>query len=139
MQFVVRGARPNTLYTIWTTFKPLVWCSASQLQTSPGCPSAFAPLASSTGVTNTKPGFANFAPGALPFYEAGLVAPTASMAKAFTSGMGLDPGATFYTNKNGDGEIHVTLDYNLLGTTTTMGRPWGMQTSSRSARSRERL
>ena len=126
LQFVLRGARPNTLYTIWTVFKPLLWCSASQLQSSPGCPSAFAPLASPSGVTNTKPGFGNFAPGALQFYpEAGLVAPTASMAKAFTSGMGLDPGATFYTNQNGNGELHVTLDYNLLGTTYDDGPPVG--------------
>src|SRR5215471_18314939 len=26
MQFFLRGARPNTLYTIWTVFKPLTWC-----------------------------------------------------------------------------------------------------------------
>ena len=121
MQFLLRGARPNTLYTIWTVFKPLVWCS----DPSTGCPGAFTPAGS------TKPGFATaFPPGSpgsfLQFYsEAGLVAPTAPMAKAFTSGMGLDPGATFYTNGNGNGEIHVTLDYNLLDTTYDDGPPVG--------------
>jgi len=130
LNFFVRGARPNTLYTIWTVFKPLVWCTSAQLQATPGCPGAFAPLALSGGVGNTKPGFANFPPGALPFYpEGGLVAPTAAMSKAFTSGMGLDPGATFYTNGKGDGQIHVTLDYNLLGTTYDDGPPVGNATT----------
>jgi hypothetical protein len=118
LQFFVRGARPNTLYTIWTVFKPLVWCS----NPATGCPEAFTPV----GSGSTKPGFGPFAPGALPFYaEAGLVAPTASTAKPFTSGMGLDPGATFYTNQQGNGEIHVKLDYNILGTTYDDGPPVG--------------
>jgi hypothetical protein len=114
LQFFVRGARPNTLYTIWTVFKPLSWCADS----STGCPDAFTPAGSA------KPGFGSFSPDALPFYpEASPVAPTASLAKAFTSGMGLDPGITFYTNNNGDGEIHVKLDYNLLATTYDDGPP----------------
>ncbi|HEV8438163.1 MAG TPA: hypothetical protein VGT40_08715 [Methylomirabilota bacterium] len=114
VQVFVRGARPSTLYTIWTVFKPLLWCA----DPSTGCPDAFAPPGS------TKPGFGSFPPGFLPFYpEASPVAPTASLASAFTSGMGLDPGITFYTNKNGDGQIHVKLDYNLLGTTYDEGPP----------------
>ena len=135
VQFFVRGARPNTLYTIWTVFKPLRWCTASQLQNAPGCPSAFGPSPATATCpailsANILPGFCNFDPGALPFYpEAGLVAPTASMAKAFTSGMGLDPGATFYTNGRGDGQVHVILDYNVLGTTYDDGPPVGNATT----------
>jgi len=121
LNFFVRGARPNTLYTIWTVFQPLKWCTAAELELQPGCPSAFAPGA-------ILPGFADFPPGALQFYpEAGRVAPTASMTSGFTSGMGLDPGATFYTNDNGDGHVHVKLDYNLLGTTYDDGPPVGNQ------------
>ena len=116
LRFVVRGARSKTLYTIWTVFKPLLWCADPKT----GCPEAFAPPG------RIVPGFTDFAPGALKFYpEAGLVAPTASMSKAFTSGMGPDPGATFFTDRNGDGEFSITLDYNLLGTTYDDGPPVG--------------
>jgi len=119
INFFVRDARPNTLYTIWTVFRPLKWCTTAELQAAPGCASAFLP-------GDIKPAFASFPAGSLPFYpEGGAVAPTASMAKAFTSGMGLDPGATFYTNNNGDGQVHVKLDYNLLGTTYDDGPPVG--------------
>src|SRR5262249_33673686 len=62
---------------------------------------------------STKPGLGDRPADFYP--EAGLVAPTASMAQAFTGGMGIDPGASFFTNQNGDGQVHVTLDYNLLG------------------------
>jgi hypothetical protein len=118
INFFVRGARPNTLYTIWTVFPPLKWCTSAELVNDPGCSSAFG--------ADIKPGFNPFPAGALPFYpEAGKVAPTASMASGFTSGMGLDPGATFYTNNNGDGQVHVKLDYNLLGTTYDDGPPVG--------------
>lgn len=118
LQFFVRGARPNTLYTVWTVFPALVWCTPndSQAEWAAGCPSAFP-------VGSTKPGLGPRPAGFYP--EAGVVAPTASMAKAFTSGMGLDPGATFYTNRNGDGTIRVRLDYNLLGTTYDDGPPVG--------------
>ena len=123
INFFVRGGRPNTLYTIWTVFPPLKWCTTADLYSHPGCPSAFK---LSDGSMDIKPGFDNFPAGALPFYpEAGRVAPTASTASGFTSGMGLDPGATFYTNKNGDGQVHVKLDYNLLGTTNDDGPPVG--------------
>ena len=47
------------------------------------------------------------------------------MSKAFTSGMGLDPGATFYTDHNGDGRMAITLDYDVLGTTYDDGPPVG--------------
>jgi hypothetical protein len=43
--------------------------------------------------------------------------------------MGLDPGATFYTNNNGDGQVHVKLDYNLLGATYDDGPPVGNGTT----------
>ncbi len=123
LNFFVRGARPNTLYTVWTVFRPLKWCSPSDPDFAPGCPSAFK-LAD--GSMDIKPGFTSFLAGSLPFYpEAGAVAPTASTASEFTSGMGLDPGATFFTNNNGDGQVHVKLDYNLLGTTYDDGPPVG--------------
>jgi hypothetical protein len=116
LRFVVRGARGRTLYTIWTVFKPLLWCDDS----SSGCPEAFTPPG------RVVPGFVDFAPGALRFYpEAGLVAPTSSMSKAFTNGMGLDPGATFFTDQDGNGELDIRLDYNLLGTTYDDGPPVG--------------
>ena len=116
LRVFVRGARSNTLYTIWTVFKPLMWCADPKT----GCPEAFVPAG------RIAPGFTDFPAGALKFYpEAGRVAPTASMAKAFTSGMGLDPGATFYTDRNGNGEMSITLDYNLLGTTYDDGPPVG--------------
>lgn len=128
INFFVRGARPNTLYTIWTVFKPLKWCKPSDPDFAPGCPSAFKVLQPDNTVKmDIKPGFAAaFPAGSLPFYpEGGAVAPTASMASGFTSGMGLDPGATFYTNNNGDGQVHVKLDYDLLGTTYDDGPPVG--------------
>jgi hypothetical protein len=136
LNFFVRGARPNTLYTVWTVFPPLRWCTAAELQENPGCPSAFGPSPATTTpacpaipAAGIAPGVCNFPPGSLPFYpEAGRVAPTASMASAFTSGMGLDPGATFYTNDNGDGQVHVKLDYNLLGTSYDDGPPVGNAT-----------
>ena len=113
LHFAVRGARLNTLYTIWTVFKPLLWCADPKF----GCPEAFSPPG------RIAPGFTDFA-GPLKFYpEGGLVAPTASMSKAFTSGMGLDPGATFFTDHNGNGEMTIQLDYNLLGTTYNDGPP----------------
>ena len=116
LRFVVRGARSKTLYTIWTVFKPLLWCA----DPTTGCPEAFSPPG------RIVPGFTDFAPGALKFYpEGGLVAPTASMSKAFTSGMGPDPGATFFTDGNGNGEFSITLDYDLLGTTYNDGPPVG--------------
>jgi hypothetical protein len=127
MDFYVTGARPNTLYTIWTVFAPLNWCSTP----GTGCPEKFNdPINAGWG---TKPGFTTLDPaqfGPLKFYaEGGIVAPTASMAKAFTSGMGLDPGATFYTNRKGEGEIHLKLDYNLLGATYDDGPPVGNSTT----------
>jgi len=128
INFFVRGARPNTLYTVWTVFRPLKWCTAAELPTKPGCADAFVVGTDSSGnpIYDIKPGFAAFPAGSLPFYpEGGAVAPTASMASGFTSGMGLDPGATFYTNNNGDGQVHVKLDYNLLGTTYDDGPPVG--------------
>jgi len=45
------------------------------------------------------------------------------MAAAFTNGMGADPGLTFTTNGNGNGQVQATLDYNLLGTTYDDGPP----------------
>ncbi|MBI3634582.1 MAG: hypothetical protein HY216_00005, partial [Candidatus Rokubacteria bacterium] len=116
VRFVVRGARSKTLYTIWTDFKPLLWCADS----STGCPGSFSPPG------RIVPGVTDFPAGALKFYpEAGAVAPTAAMSKAFTSGMGPDPGATFFTDERGDGEVTVKLDYNLLGTTYDDGPPVG--------------
>src|SRR5215471_5108318 len=111
VQFFLSGARPNTLYTIWTVFKPLTlnWCTTPA---ATGCPEAFSIAAGST-----KPDFNNADPvfQAAFYSEAGAVAPTASMSVAFTSGMGLDRGITFTTDGNGNGHVLVQLDYDLLG------------------------
>src|SRR5437764_990840 len=55
----------------------------------------------------------------------GVVAPTASLSAQFTNGMGLDPGVTFVTDDWGNGQVRVTLDYNILGNTHDDGSPVG--------------
>lgn len=95
--FSVRGAYPNTVYTIWIVYKALEW----PLPTEPGeVPSGSPPATDSSGRSFPK--------------EGNGVAPLARLDSAFTSGMGLDPGVVFVTNNNGDGEVQVKLDYNLI-------------------------
>jgi hypothetical protein len=108
LQFSVRNVRPNTIYTIWTVFYPLAW-----------------PIYFPTG--SIKPAFdPNFPSGPAGFVsDGGVVAPTASLSAQFTNGMGLDPGVTFVTDGWGNGYIHITLDYNVLGNTYDDGPPLG--------------
>jgi hypothetical protein len=44
--------------------------------------------------------------------------------------MGIDPGLAFYTNERGDADIHVRLDFNLLGTTYDDGPGVGIATTA---------
>jgi hypothetical protein len=108
LQFSLRSARPNTIYTIWTVFYPLAW------------PITFPP-------GSIKPAFdPNYPTGPAGFVsDGGVVAPTASLSAQFSNGMGLDPGVTFVTDGYGNGYIHVTLDYNILGNTYDDGPPLG--------------
>jgi hypothetical protein len=132
VSFVVHGARPMTLYTIWTALKPIVWCT-DPADLAAGCPLSFLwPVtANFSSPWQTKPWFGPLPPDALPFYpEAGIVTPTASIRKAFTNGMGIDPGLAFYTDAQGNGAIRVTLDYNLLGTTYDDGPGVGISTTA---------
>jgi hypothetical protein len=101
VQFKLRGARPNTIYTIWTVFGHLRW----PLPLVEGNP----PQARLDSM----------------YPEGNAVAPTARLDSGFTNGMGLDPGATFVTNGNGNADIHLTLDFNLLGVTSDDGPPVG--------------
>ena len=42
------------------------------------------------------------------------MSPLARLDDQFTSGMGIDPGATFVTDKNGNGNVALRLDYDLI-------------------------
>jgi hypothetical protein len=108
LQFSVRNARPDTIYTIWTVFYPLKW-----------------PMVVPEGTTSIArdPNFPQGPPGY--YTEGGAVAPTASIDAAFTDGMGLDPGVTFVTDDWGNGYVRVLLDYNILGNTYDNGPPVG--------------
>jgi hypothetical protein len=108
LQFSVRNLRPNTIYTVWTVFYPLEW------------PITFPP-------GSIRPALdPNFPQGPAGYYvDAGVVAPTASLSAQFTNGMGIDPGVAFATDGWGNGYVHVTLDYNILGNTYDDGPPVG--------------
>jgi len=88
----VRGALPNTMYTVWTDHK-----SRATGQLAPDFPQyPVDPATSYHGNPHPR--------GVMP-----AVATTAGL----TSGMGLD-GNAFVTNANGDANFRVRLDYNLL-------------------------
>ncbi|MBI4607941.1 MAG: hypothetical protein HY726_02895 [Candidatus Rokubacteria bacterium] len=96
VHFRVRGARPHTIYTIWIVFNVL----------RDGPVNGVIPADAEGKVASGAP--AGFPP------EGNAVAPLARLDDAFTSGMGLDPGAVFFTNDRGDGEVQVKLDYDLV-------------------------
>jgi len=97
VHFRVRGARPHTIYTIWIVFNKLI-----------------EPLPTVAGKVPSDPPDSPDLLGR-PFPpEGNAVAPLARLDDAFTSGMGLDPGAVFFTNDRGDGEVQVKLDYDLV-------------------------
>jgi hypothetical protein len=106
IHFRVRGLYPDTVYTIWTVFNPLD-------EPFPGATRAdmiafYAPMTGHTVPSSS----ANKRPGFPP--EGNGVSPTARLGSGFTSGMGMDPGASFVTNRNGDGEIRVKLDFDVV-------------------------
>lgn len=91
VNFKVSGAHPNTVYTLWIVFNRLLSIPA----TGVGVPSSPA---------SERPGFPP---------EGNAVSPFARLDSGFTSGMGLDPGASFITDGNGRGQFSLTLDYDL--------------------------
>jgi len=108
LQFITQGVRPNTIYTVWTVFYPLAW------------PIYFPPGSIRPAL---DPNFPQGPPGY--YVEGGVVAPTASLSAQFTNGMKMDPGVTFVTDGYGNGYIHLTLDYNILGNTYDDAPPVG--------------
>jgi hypothetical protein len=93
VQFDVDGAYPDTVYTIWIVFNTL---KEPLPTTGISVPSISA---------STRAGFPR---------EGNGVSPMAPMNSAFTAGMGMDPGASFVTDKNGKGKVNVKLDYDLI-------------------------
>ena len=93
VKFSVRHAYPNTLYTIWTVFNELRWPLPKKGVDVPA------------GSAAKRQGFPQ---------EGNGVSPLARLDEPFTSGMGIDPGASFVTDGDGDGEIALTLDYDLI-------------------------
>jgi len=95
VHFGLRGGYPNTVYTIWVVYNILTWD----------------PLNPNNGVSIPSDPATN----RLYFPKEGNgVSPLARIDDLFTDGMGLDTGAVFITNKNGDGEVQVRLDYDLI-------------------------
>lgn len=93
VRFTVRHAFPNTLYTIWTVFNTLRWPLPDQGVEVPA------------ESASRRPGF----PG-----EGNGVSPLARLDDRFTSGMGIDPGASFVTDARGNGSVALVLDYDLV-------------------------
>jgi len=94
----VRNADPNMLYTLWTVYNELVW-----------------PLPTQGEAVPSRPARNRVDPVYGPFPQQGNgVSPVASLDSAFTGGMGLDPGITFYTDGHGNGDFDIKLDYDLV-------------------------
>lgn len=115
----VRGLYPNTVYTIWTVFNKLTWNPANPGtgHSIPSCPANGENAAAACGTS--WQGWNGFPS------EGNGVAPTAKMSARFTDGMGLDPGATFKTNPQGDGQVSVQLDYDITAADSVTGPPLG--------------
>ena len=111
---------PHTVYTIWTVFNDLAWrpgYSSADSNSVPAC---------AAGGGNCRPMVTNASgetvPGAAIVWkgwngyppEGGKVSPTGPLKAAYTHGIRLDPGATFVTDKNGNGTVTVTLDFDVL-------------------------
>jgi hypothetical protein len=94
----VQNAAPNTLYTLWTVFNELTW-----------------PLPTSAGAVPSTPAQLRVDPVYGPFpLEGNAVSPVAPLGAAFTDGMGLDPGVTFFTDDHGNADADINLDYDLV-------------------------
>ena len=100
VHFTLRGARQNTLYTIWIVFNKLTVDLAGNPQMGADGQTVLA--------TPAIAAYPSFPP------EGNGVSPLARLDKPFTDGMGLDPGATFITNAKGDADVQVKLDYDLV-------------------------
>ncbi len=94
VHFHVKGGFPNTLYTIWTVFNVLKEPLPTAGHEVPSLPAGA-----------HRPGFPP---------EGSPVSPLARLDAAFTAGMRIDPGASFVTDRNGNGEIELKLDYDLV-------------------------
>jgi hypothetical protein len=94
----VRNAAPNMLYTLWTVYNELVWPLPTQGEGVPSRPAR----------NRVDAVYGAFPP------QGNGVSPVASLSSKFTGGMGLDPGITFYTDKNGNGDFDIKLDYDLV-------------------------
>lgn len=110
VHFGVSGAFPNTVYTIWIVFKKLVdpipTTSCEQMFTALAGTYTAVQMAKCAEVPSSNPS---------PFHPAANgVSPMARLGSAFTNGMGLDPGAAFATDGNGNGQVQVKLDYELI-------------------------
>lgn len=129
VHLAVRGLYPNALYTIWTAFGHLapgmekgIDPTTGEVRHSPfQCPPAGTPPSATPppGCPNPWTGWLYRDGTPYPF-NGNTVAPTAPISSKFTDGMGADPGATFVTDANGDGQVTVQLDYDI-----TTGAPIG--------------
>ena len=93
VHFSVRRAYPTTLYTIWTVFGVLRW------------PLPHKGVEVPLEAVSKRAGF---------LLDGNAVSPLARLDDRFPSGVGFDPGATFVTDANGDGQVTLTLDYDLI-------------------------
>lgn len=112
----IRNAAPDTVYTIWTVFGHLVVNEnpVTREITMPASVPQCAPTGGGSQVT--CPGWQGWEDAAGVRYprNGGSVSPTARISANFTDGMGADPGATFVTNSKGDGQVTVTLDFDIV-------------------------
>jgi hypothetical protein len=121
INFKVWNLYPNTVYTIWTVFNDLSWRPGFTSTTSNSVPACGA-----TGggcnpmVTDPVTGVATPGPS-IPWKgwdgypkEGGKVSPTGALKSAYTHGIRLDPGSTFVTDRHGNGQVTIKLDFDAL-------------------------
>lgn len=117
----VRNLFPHTVYTIWTVFNDLSWRPGYVSTTDNSVPACGATGGSCKPMV-TDPSTGVAMPGASITWkgwdgypaEGGKVSPTGKLKSAYTHGIRLDPGSTFVTDRNGNGEVTVTLDFDVL-------------------------
>lgn len=113
VHFSARGLHHDTVYTIWTVFNVLKGRDDAPADrfTTPEMIAFYQSLGAAgshkvpSSSASARPDFPKDGNG---------VSPTARLDSGFTSGMGLDPGASFVTNDRGDGEIRLKLDFDLV-------------------------
>jgi hypothetical protein len=120
VSLTVRNLFPHTVYTIWTVFNDLAWRPGYTTTDSNSVPACAAGggscrpmITDANGATVPGPsivwkGWDGYPP------EGGKVSPTGALKAAFTHGIRLDPGATFVTDRNGNGHVMVKLDFDML-------------------------